>query len=62
MEIKISKKKWVLLICLTVIFFPVSYYLFENSNSAQRLMHLIVFTQSTVLYLFHLKKYTLAIK
>ena len=35
--------------------FPVSYYLFENSNSAQRLMHLIVFTQSTVLYLFHLK-------
>ena len=56
MEIKISKKKWVLLICLTVIFFPVSYYLFENSNSAQRLMHLIVFTQSTVLYLFHLKK------
>lgn len=51
----LTRKNWIIVILSTVVFFPVSYYLFNSSSEAQRIMHLIVFFQSLVLYSFNLK-------
>jgi hypothetical protein len=53
----LTRNNWIIVILSTIVFFPVSYYLFKSSSDAQRTMHLIVFLQSLVLYSFNLKIY-----
>ena len=52
----INKKHWINIILLTMVFFPVSkLYIFNSSSDAQRVMHLIIFAQSLILYIFEFK-------